>query len=46
MESVSHIILKEDTITGAKSRQQTQHDVDTKFVGVKPPHFSLIPLMT
>lgn len=32
----SHIILKEGVITGAKSRQQTQHDVDAKFAGVKP----------
>lgn len=35
-ESVPHIILKEGAITGAKSRQQTQHDVDARFVGVKP----------
>lgn len=35
-ESVSCIILKEGAITGAKSRQQTQHDVDARFVGVKP----------
>lgn len=45
MESLSRIILKEGTITGAKSRQQTQHDVDTKFVGVKPLFLSLVPLM-
>lgn len=44
MGSVSHIILKEGTITGAKSRQQTQHDVDAKFLESNPS-FSLVPLM-
>lgn len=36
MESVACIILREGTITGAKSRQHTRHDVDAVFFGVKP----------